>query len=425
MSKILVDTNLLLDDPNILFKLKDEYDTVVLSIVVLKELDKHKFNVDLSYSARAAINSIKEFQLTYPNQVEFVVGDNDLSNNDELIIEAAKNTDAIVATKDISMSIISNSKGVESKLYGNIANGVFDPYLELLDTDMPDTFAYNQEYVYLGYTSVVEALDLHEKFTSDSWFFIFIRNIDDRLIALYAHNPLKSIIERIDNLGTYRHIRNDKVAVKALDGYQICAIYALNNADNVLITGKWGSGKSLLSTAYAIVDNPKKTFISRPPVGIDAKYNVGFLPGGIKEKLGSWAMGFLSATYFLFGNTKGQESKGKSFDFVKEEIFDNTFELIDANSLQGLSLLDDYLLVDEVQYCTIDLMSMILSRATDESRILLTGDLAQSYSMKPSNSGLLKLLRSLPHQSMAYVDLKNSYRSDLLELAEKLQDKSF
>ena len=81
--------------------------------------------------------------------------------------------------------------------------------------------------------------------------------------------------------------------------------------------------------------------------------------------------------------------------------------------------------MDEVQYCTIDLMSMILSRANEDSRIIMTGDLAQSYTIKTSQSGLLKLLRAMPHTSMAYVDLKQTYRSDLLELAEKLQDKAF
>jgi hypothetical protein len=36
----------------------------------------------------------------------------------------------------------------------------------------------------------------------------------------------------------------------------------------------------------------------------------------------------------------------------------------------------------------------------------------------------LKLLRVLPHRSMAYVELQNSYRSDILEVADKLQDKT-
>jgi len=74
---------------------------------------------------------------------------------------------------------------------------------------------------------------------------------------------------------------------------------------------------------------------------------------------------------------------------------------------------------------SVDYMSMILSRPTENGKLILMGDLRQTYNIvKPSESGLLKLLRILPHHSMAYVNLENSYRSDILQLADKLQDKT-
>jgi PhoH-like ATPase len=424
MKSILVDTNLLLDDSEILFKLNNTYDKIVIPITVLKELDKHKFNKELAYSARQAILSIRLFKDTYPDKLSLVVNEDDISTNDLRIIRSAHETNSIVATKDISMSVIAESKDVETKLYGNIANGVYEPYLFITNPE---------EWKHILITSVIEGdpyfnlfdtFLIEKGFGADQWFFVFLISGTDKDIV-YANNPKKHCLERIDNNNFYRNISTKNLSVTALDLYQVCAIYALYEADHVLITGKWGSGKSLLATAYAIVTNSKKTFITRPPVGIDGKYDIGFLPGDKNSKLEGWAMGFLSATYFLFGNTKGQEKEGKLFDYVKEDLFYRLFELIDINSLQGLSLLDDFLLVDEAQYCTIDLMSMLLSRATEDAKLIITGDLAQSYSIKPSNSGLLKLLRALPHHSLCYVDLKNTYRSDLLELADKLQDRSF
>ena len=421
MDSVLVDTNLLLDDPEIPFKLLKYYKTIAISLVVLQELDRHKFNKDLSFSARKAINSLLEFKSLYPEKLRIIINEEDISTNDQRIIRAAQESGSVIATKDIAMSLIAESKSIKTKLYGNVANGIYDPYFYLDDVS---NFTFKRVYdsKEYDYSSMIKVIFdyCNRKVPFDSWFFVMLP--DD---VVYAHNPKKHILERIDNNPLYRSIHNNVAEVRPRDKYQICAVYALIEADNVLITGKWGSGKSLLATAYAIVNNNKKTFISRPPMGIDSKYNIGFLPGSKKDKLEGWAMGFLSAAYFLYGNTKGQNKDDSTFDYVKDEVFYNIFELIDINSLQGLSLLDDFLLVDEVQLCSIDLMSMLLSRANKSSKIILTGDLAQSYGMRPSNSGLLKLLRAMPHESMAYVDLKFSYRSALLELAEKLQDKTF
>jgi PhoH-like ATPase len=96
------------------------------------------------------------------------------------------------------------------------------------------------------------------------------------------------------------------------------------------------------------------------------------------------------------------------------------------NSIQGLSLLDnDVLMVDEIQLINISYLSMILSRPSKTGKLILMGDLKQTYNVvRPSESGLLKLLRVLPHKSLAYVELQNSYRSDILEVADMLQDKT-
>jgi predicted ribonuclease YlaK len=68
---------------------------------------------------------------------------------------------------------------------------------------------------------------------------------------------------------------------------------------------------------------------------------------------------------------------------------------------------------------------MIMSRPSESGRLILLGDLGQTYDVvRPSESGLLKLLRVLPHKSLAYVDLKTSYRSDIIEIADLLQDKT-
>lgn len=428
---VTIDTNLLLDDPNIIYKLSKQYRYILIPRTVLKELDKHKYNPDLSYSARNAILSIKNFKEEYPDKIKFYVKGGEVDTNDSWIIEASKDHNADLATKDISMSIIAEAEGLNSKLYDVVLNNVFHPYhyvsIEEIYKHMP-IVELERFYSKEAYPEILNMFSdiLKTELDPDAWFFIFV-NVEDG-IYVYANQPIRHYLTRIDHHNHYKEIKCDNnITIKARDVYQNCAIYALREAPNVLITGKWGSGKSLLSSAYALEVKTKKAFISRPPLGINSKYEIGFLPGNKEDKMMDWLGGFTSALYYIYGNTNGQSGNGNNgYNYVKDEIFDKKFEVLPLNSIQGLSLLEnDILLVDEIQLISVDYMSMILSRPTENGKLVLMGDLKQTYNIvKPSESGLLKLLRILPHHSMAFVNLENSYRSDILQLADKLQDKT-
>jgi PhoH-like ATPase len=432
--RVTVDTNLLIDDEKIIYKLLREYDVVLIPVTVLKELDKHKYNPALSFSARNAIRSINRFRKEFPDKIEFYISEEDIeNNNDSLIIDASRNRNADIATKDISMSIIAEALGVNSILYDVVLNNLFEPYNYIKIEDIykyNDTFEWEKFYSKNKYCEIIEMFSnvLGKELDKNSWFFIFIQaEREDPFI--YANNPVKEHLIRVDHHTQYRELKCDNgTVIKARDIYQICAIYSLREAPNVLITGKWGSGKSLLTSAYAVDNMEKKSFITRPPIGINSKYSIGFMPGSLEEKMSDWLAGFTSSLYYIYGNTNGQTDKNSnSYNYVKDVIFNKKFEVLQLNSIQGLSLLEnDLLIVDEVQLIDVDYLSMVLSRVTENGKLVLMGDLKQSYSIvKPSQSGLLKLLRLLPHRSMAYVRLENSYRSDLIELADKLQDETF
>ena len=430
---VLIDTNLYLDDPNIIYKLSKDFNKVLIPLMVLKEIDDKKYNKDLSYSARNAIQAILDFTSNFSDKIIFDTDDYNEYGPDDKILASAKKNNATLATKDVSMSIKAKSMGIGSTLYDTVLNNIFEPYVYLHMDDLSvvgdSVFAYSDEYSeeeYQEMLTIFSKIAGRELYNNHWWFVIIDINKDNPII--YANNPMKNKIIRIDNKQKYREIKNkNSITIKARDCYQVCAIFAMTEAPHTLITGRWGSGKTLLATAHALSRTKKKTFITRAPLGLNSRYDIGFLPGTMEDKMMDWLQGFMSALYYLYANTRSDEDgNGKTYDHVREDIFKKKFQIMPMNAIQGLSLLDnDTLIVDEAQLITVDYMSMILSRPSETGRLVLLGDIKQAYNVvKPSESGLLKLLRVLPHKYMAYVELQNSYRSPLLEVADKLQDRS-
>ena len=75
--------------------------------------------------------------------------------------------------------------------------------------------------------------------------------------------------------------------------------HILNN-DIAIITGKAGSGKTLLACQIALQGilekNYRKIIITRPTV---SKEDLGFLPGGIEDKMAPWVSPIYSNMYQL------------------------------------------------------------------------------------------------------------------------------
>jgi hypothetical protein len=181
------------------------------------------------------------------------------------------------------MSIIAEVKGLDTKIYDVVMNNLFNPYIYIRVEQIYEhnpTFAWGRSYDGEEYNELISMLEkiTEKEVRRDAWFFVIIQAERDRPYV-YANHPYTSLLVRIDNDPSYMEITTDGKKIKALDIFQNCAIFALKEAPHCLITGRWGSGKTLLSTAYALATSNKKVFITRPPVGINKKYDLGFLPG--------------------------------------------------------------------------------------------------------------------------------------------------
>ncbi|MEY4615077.1 MAG: hypothetical protein RJB66_37 [Pseudomonadota bacterium] len=208
---------------------------------------------------------------------------------------------------------------------------------------------------------------------------------------------------------------------------QAFAIDALLNDDIKLVSlvGKAGTGKTLLAIAAGLaktVDQGVFTrlLVSRPvfPLGKD----IGFLPGTVEEKLNPWMQPIYDNVDFLFGSTggKGQARAGKG---CQELMNQGLLQIEPLTYIRGRSIPKQYLIVDESQNLTPHEIKTIVTRAGDDTKIVLTGDSFQIDNpyVDAANNGLVYLVDRFKDEDIsAHITLTKGERSRLSELASNL-----
>ena len=208
---------------------------------------------------------------------------------------------------------------------------------------------------------------------------------------------------------------------------QAFAIDALLNDDIKLVSlvGKAGTGKTLLAIAAGLAKTVDegvyhRLLVSRPvfPLGKD----IGFLPGDIEEKLNPWMQPIYDNIDFLFGQTgsKGRRGAGKG---CTELMNQGLLQIEPLTYIRGRSIPQQYLIVDESQNLTPHEIKTIITRAGDNTKIVLTGDSFQIDNpyVDSANNGLVYLVDRFSGESIsAHITLSRGERSKLSELASNL-----
>lgn len=189
----------------------------------------------------------------------------------------------------------------------------------------------------------------------------------------------------------------------------------------VTIVGKAGTGKTLLAIAAGlrkIYDEKKytKMLVTRPvvPVGKD----IGFLPGEKQAKMSNWMQPLYDNLEFILGIHKRDKIKS-----VDQMVKDKQIEIEALSYIRGRSLPNQYIIIDEAQNLTPHEIKTIVSRAGENSKVVLTGDPYQIDNMylDANSNGLSFLVDAFKGQEIfGHVTLQKSERSRLAELASSL-----
>ncbi|MBX3229349.1 MAG: PhoH family protein [Labilithrix sp.] len=193
------------------------------------------------------------------------------------------------------------------------------------------------------------------------------------------------------------------------------------NVRLVTLIGKAGTGKTLLALAAGLKRTIEdgvytRMLVSRPvmPLGRD----IGFLPGDVDEKLNPWMQPIFDNLEFLFssGTRKGPRAYAELLDSGQLQVEPLTY-------IRGRSLPQQYIIVDEAQNLTPHEVKTIITRSGDGTKIVLTGDPGQidnPYVDSASNGLSVAADRFRGEKVAAHITLTRGERSELAELAANL-----
>ena len=418
-----LDTSVLLADPQALKRFAEH--EVVIPIAVIGELETKRDHPELGFFARGALRALDELRvsngrLDQPIQItqeggtlSVELNHSDLSSlpagflrdgtNDSRILAIAKNLmadgkDVVLVTKDLPLRVKASSVGIEAEEYR----------AELVMNS--------------GWTGMVEETVpgkvIDELYAHDRTHHEFEEKYPVHT-GVVLHSEKGSALARITANGELQLVRGDRTAfgLHGRSAEQRVALDLLLDPEIGIVSmgGRAGTGKSALALAAgleAVMERRqhKKVVIFRPlyPVG---GQELGYLPGSEGEKMSPWAQ----AVFDTLGALVSQP-------VIDEIIARGLIEVLPLTHIRGRSLHDAYVIVDEAQSLERGVLLTVLSRIGQNSRVILTHDVAQRDNLRVGrHDGVVAVVETLKGNPLfAHVTLTRSERSQIAALVTEL-----
>ena len=437
MKNYVLDTNVLLHDPQAIFKFSDN--TVILPLTVIEEIDR--FKKDQSETGRNArqisrmiddfraqaklIDGVplvnggilkvaiyrQEFLLKLPPELRSDQGDNRILAVAQDLQDNLPQGTVFFVTKDINLRIKADTIGLMAEDYQSDKIPIEDLYTgssELLVTQAQVDHFYEHG-----------SLPLENEF--------------------FANQGLTLIDETNSShtaIGRYDAIKKEVVSLIKVPKEGIWGIYPRNreqqfafdlllNEDIQLVSlvGKAGTGKTLLAIAAGLVktadeNSYNRLLVSRPvyPMGRD----LGFLPGDVEDKLAPWMQPIFDNVELLLSSYDEGGNRKRGY---RELIDLGLMEIEPLTYIRGRSIPKQYMIVDEAQNLTPHEIKTIITRAGEGTKIVLTGDPYQIDNpyVDSASNGLSFSVERLKGQDISgHTTLSKGERSSLAELAANL-----
>lgn len=450
-----LDTNVLLHNPNAIFKFEEH--EVVIPLTVIEELDQFKKNNDeTGRNARAVIRALDSLRakgsmfegVTWNEQGGAIRIDRcdtglpfalDLDKADNRILSVAHALHAsgkrtIFITKDINARLKGDALGIPSEDFEHDhidTDWLYAGYAQMFVPGATIDDLYNERQLDLSVLAgrparIANGIEIPEIDSIPNQF-IVLQNEEDE-----SHSGLARILADTGHIIPVTGPRKPVYGVMARNLQQTMALDLLLDDEVKLVSliGPAGTGKTLLALAAGLQKTLKeerydKMLTARPimPLGRD----IGYLPGDKDEKLSQWMQPvFDNLTYLL--STRGAHSRDDADSKSAEQRMDQLMTtgkvvLEPLTYIRGRSLPHQFFVVDEAQNLSPHEVKTIVSRVGDGTKIVLCGDILQIDNpyLDSASNGLSHLIERMKGQRIAgHVTLSKTERSDLASLAAEV-----
>lgn len=432
-----LDTNVLLHDPQALFRFQEN--DILIPITVIEEIDRFKKDMnETGRNARQVSRILDELRakgslasgVTLESggtlQVALMHGEmfsrlpcelSEQKGDNRILAVAAEarsrsaKVPVILVTKDTNLRIKADAIGIPAEDYESDKVDISELYTGFAQVEVPpetiDRF-YGQGWVELGGN-----LEPNQ--------YVVVRDS-----ANPSHTAMGKFQAGKGRLVPLMKIGKDGVwSIHPRNREQTCALDALldDSVRIVTLVGKAGTGKTLLAIAAGLQKTAEENvynrlLVSRPvfPMGKD----LGFLPGDIEEKLAPWMQPIFDNVELLLSGHEAEKRHSKGY---RELMAMGIMEIEPLTYIRGRSIPNQYLIVDEAQNLTPHEIKTIVTRAGEGTKVVLTGDPYQIDNpyVDSSSNGLTYLVERFKGQAIsAHITMMKGERSELAELAANL-----
>ncbi len=417
-----IDTSVLLSDPHAVRNFHEH--EVIVPIVVVTELEAKRNHPELGYFARTALRYLDELRLAngrldLPLQVNddggtlhvelnhsdqtvlphgFRLGDNDSRILAVALNYSGEGRDVVLVSKDVPLRVKASAVGLAAQEYLHEQpidtgwTGMAEVEVERASVDA----------LYASGTALIpEAVDLpcHS--------------------GVVLHTSGSTALGRVLPDGAVKLVRGDRdcFGIHGRSAEQRVALDLLLDpaVGIVSLGGKAGTGKSALALCAgleAVLERQlhSKVIVFRPLYAVGGQ-ELGYLPGAEGEKMAPWAQ----AVFDTLGSVTNRE-------VIEEVMARDLLEVLPLTHIRGRSLHDAFVIVDEAQSLERNVLLTVLSRIGQNSRVVLTHDVAQRDNLRVGrHDGVVAVVEKLKgHPLFAHVTLTRAERSPIAALVTDL-----